>query len=322
MSGNDNNVTKERHRWTKAERQYIKGIVHNYSLQRWTDQDIVDYLWNEKKIEIARSTVTTIKNKVVEEAGDWYIALRQSGTKYVAVYKERLDSLLSYQKKLHEIMASSEVPEIRIRAIAELHRIEMSIFSLFKELPQFEIKPDSKDINKIKNCRCADTIIHCKCKYCKEAWCPAALGQDWCPNPDCSQGIKGSNFEPWDEHNKWIKCPTCEMWFKNSDILAVHNCYIKVNPGIGDDDNLPGPGIGGEGAGPRVEEPSTSNEPEPGPITITSPSSPIEEQEQKEQELESTEEEEPEESEADIYWRTHPARVRPHNNNKVKFVVE
>ena len=40
---------------------------HNYSLQRWTDQDIVDYLSEEKKIKIARSTVTTIKNKVAEE---------------------------------------------------------------------------------------------------------------------------------------------------------------------------------------------------------------------------------------------------------------
>ena len=49
MSGNDNNVTKERHRWTKAEKEYLRGIVHNYSLQRWTDQDIVNFLWEEKK---------------------------------------------------------------------------------------------------------------------------------------------------------------------------------------------------------------------------------------------------------------------------------
>ena len=34
------------------------------------------------------------------------------------------------------------------------------------------------------------------------------------------------------------------------------------------------------------------------------------------------EEEEPEETEADRYWRDHPARVKPTNNNKVKFVIE
>ncbi|MGB0003823.1 MAG: hypothetical protein WBP74_04100, partial [Nitrososphaeraceae archaeon] len=73
----------ERHTWTKAERQYIKGIVHNYSLQRWTDQDIVDYL-QEKKIKIGRSTVTKIKNQVEQEAENWYVELRESGSKYVA----------------------------------------------------------------------------------------------------------------------------------------------------------------------------------------------------------------------------------------------
>ena len=119
MSDNKN-VTSERHKWTKAEKEYIKGIVHNNSLQRWTDQDIINYLHQEKKIKIARSTVTTIKNKVAEEAGNWYLELRESSYKTIAFYKERLDSLLSYQKKLNDIMDGSEVPEIRIRAIAEL----------------------------------------------------------------------------------------------------------------------------------------------------------------------------------------------------------
>ena len=158
MSSNDNNVTKERHRWTKAEKQYIQGIVHNYSLQRWTDQDIVNFLWEEKKIKIARSTVTTIKNQVEQQAEKWYIELRESGAKYIAVYKERLDSLLYYQKRLNEIVDSylpkQIYPEIVIRAISELHKIEMSLHTLMKELPG-DIKTsedfDEKDKVKEKN---------------------------------------------------------------------------------------------------------------------------------------------------------------------------
>ena len=110
MLGDNKNVPTEHRKWTKAERQYIKGIVHNYSLQRWTDQDIVNYLREEKKIRIGRSTVTRIKNSVVEEGEKWYIELRDSGAKYIAVYKERLDSLLSYQKKLHELCTLNQVP--------------------------------------------------------------------------------------------------------------------------------------------------------------------------------------------------------------------
>jgi hypothetical protein len=138
MSSEDNkNVPMGHRKWTKAERQYIKGIVHNYSLQRWTDQDIVDYLREEKRIKIGRSTVTKIKNSVVEEAEKWYTELRDSGAKYIAVYKERLDSLLSYQKKLNEIInqVSDSSPELVLRAISELHKIEISLHTLMKELP-------------------------------------------------------------------------------------------------------------------------------------------------------------------------------------------
>ena len=146
------NVTSERVSFTKAEREYVKGIVHNYSLQRWTDQDIVDYLREEKKIKIGRSTVTKIKNSVVEEAEKWYIELRDSGAKYIAVYKERLDSLLSYQKKLHELCDSESSPELVLRAISELHKIEMSLHTLMKELPgDIKTSEDGKDKVKEKN---------------------------------------------------------------------------------------------------------------------------------------------------------------------------
>jgi hypothetical protein len=333
-TSNNKSVTKERHRWTKAERQYIQGIVHNYSLQRWTDQDIVNFLWEEKKIKIARSTVTTIKNQVEQRAKKWYIELRESGSKYVAVYKERLDSLLSYQKKLHDIISVSEKPEVQVRAISELHSIEMSLHSLYQDFPRLDIKPDSDSTTTEEGCNCGprngDIINHSKCRYCHQVWCPTTLNQDWCPNPECDHGIKGCNYQPWDEHNKWIKCPSCQIWFKNNDILAVHNCYMKANPKAIEGDI---PGIGGEGEGPIIEEPlvhqdqvmlkSTeqlppSNEPEPRPETITSLSSPIEEQ------TEIEEEEEPEESEADRYWRNHPhpSIKSNNNNNKVKFVVE
>ena len=141
-------------KFTKAERQYIKGIVHNYSLQRWSDRDIVDYLHNEKKIDLTKSMISKIRNQVVEEAVDWYLELRESGSKYVAVYKERLDSLLSYQKKLHDIISVSEKPEVQVRAISELHSIEMSVFSLFKELPQFEIRPEIEQEQEPQHCYC------------------------------------------------------------------------------------------------------------------------------------------------------------------------
>ena len=152
-------MTIERKKFTKTEKQYLRGIIHNLSLQRLTDQEIVDFLQREKKIDISRSTATKIRNQVVEEAGDGYLELREFGYRTIAFYKERLDSLLSYQKKLNEILTTCETPEIEIRAIAELHRIEMSLHTIFQELPheQFQIKPKIEIEQEPK---------HCYCHYC------------------------------------------------------------------------------------------------------------------------------------------------------------
>jgi hypothetical protein len=89
----------ERQRFTKPEKEYLRGIIHNLSLQRWTDQEIRDYLHNEKNMLISRSSVTIIKNNIEKEAEKWYIELRQSRYKFIATYKERLDSLPSLLPK-------------------------------------------------------------------------------------------------------------------------------------------------------------------------------------------------------------------------------
>jgi hypothetical protein len=123
-------------KFTKPEREYVKGIVQNLSFQRFTDSEIVQWLHEEKKIDLDRSTVTRIRNHLEQESEKWYIELRESGAKYIAIYKERLGSLLSYQKKLHEVINQSDKsPELVIRAISELHRIEISLHTLLKELP-------------------------------------------------------------------------------------------------------------------------------------------------------------------------------------------
>ena len=155
---NHKNVTVERATFTKAEREYVKGMVRNLSFQRLTDREMVQWLHDEKQIDLDRSTISKMRLQVEKEATKWYIGIRESGSKYVAIYKERLDSLLCYQKRLNEIVDSylpeRIYPEIVIRAISELHRIEMSLHTLMKELPG-DIKTsedfDEKDKVKEKN---------------------------------------------------------------------------------------------------------------------------------------------------------------------------
>ena len=129
----------KRHKCTNSEREYVRGIVHNLSFQRWTDRDIARFLNEEKKIEISRSTVSRLRKQVEKQAEKWYIELRNSTFKFITIYKDRIDSLFSYQKQLHEIISVSNKPEVQVRAISELHSIEMSIFSLWKQLPELDM---------------------------------------------------------------------------------------------------------------------------------------------------------------------------------------
>jgi hypothetical protein len=133
------------HRSTLAEKQYVKGIVRNLSLLRWSDQEITDYLHNEKNMQISRPSITIIKNKIEKEAEKWYIELKQSRYKFLAMYKERLDSLLSYQKTLNDIVTTTKKEENKIRAIATLQSIELDIFNIYKQLPEIRIEDVGQD---------------------------------------------------------------------------------------------------------------------------------------------------------------------------------
>ena len=115
------------------------AIIQNLSLKRLTDQEIVDYLHNENQIEIARSTVTNTRNRIERHAAKWYLDIKQSQHKYIAAYKQRIDSLLSYQRQLQDIITNTNKDVIKVRAITALHSIEMDIFNLWKQLPDLDL---------------------------------------------------------------------------------------------------------------------------------------------------------------------------------------
>ena len=60
-------VTSKRATFTKSEREYVKGIVHNLSLQRLSDGEIVQWLHDEKHIDIHTSTVSKMKTQIDKE---------------------------------------------------------------------------------------------------------------------------------------------------------------------------------------------------------------------------------------------------------------
>lgn len=219
----------ERHKRTKSEKEYVNAIIQNLSLQRLTDKEIVDYLHKEKHIDIARSTVTNIRNRIEKQAERWYLELRNSAYKYIAVYKERIDSLFRYQRILHDIIGSSKKPEVKIRAISELHSIEMSIFSLWKQLPNLDMVDlhIQQQEDGYEN-RQAPPVDEKEERERFDKWTEEGrpLSEQYRAQMVAKYGV---TIEPWDQPS-WLRCPHCWRWFKNNSILAGHTCIKPEEP--------------------------------------------------------------------------------------------
>lgn len=186
-------------------REYVNGIVHNLSLQRLTDQEIVDWLREEKKISLDRSTISKMRNREEQQAEKWYIELKESRYKYIANYKAILDSLLSYQKKLNQIIEFYLQPPMQIlypdtiiKAVAELHRIEVSMFNIWKQLPDLDI------VDKVKQQK------------------EETQEEDRNLHVVSIEDINGVEEIPEEDkkywHN-WIQCNGCKRWWRGQELL-------------------------------------------------------------------------------------------------------
>ena len=253
MTSNSNSKTaNSKHtKVAKSQRQYVRGIIHNLSLQRWTSQEISDYLHGEKKIDIARSTVNSIRRQIEKQAEKWYIELRQSRYKYIANYKERIDSLLSYQKKLNQIVdrylpprpntltSTLSYPDTIIKAISELHKIEISIFSLWKQLPNLDLSDPASASNNNGSTDNEQQEVYEDMKGSEippvdeedernrfDTWDNEGkrISQEYRTKMEAKYGLI---IEPWTEPS-FIQCKFCLRWFENNAVLYNdHWCIEK-----------------------------------------------------------------------------------------------
>jgi len=228
---------------SKEQKQYVRAIIQNLSLQRFTDTEMVDYL-SDKGIILARTTVNGIKKQIEREAEKWYIELRQSRYKYIATYKQRIDSLLSYQKKLHDIISNTKKDEVKIRAISELHSIEMDLFNLWKQLPDLDIVDQERESNSNSNHNVPP--VDYEHGYDTEPW-PSTIDDKPKPKPKpieekpieiaaapivsatlevTKQGSKDGDGDGDGDAWKLLKCSTCQRSFYNNFTLSFHQCKL------------------------------------------------------------------------------------------------
>ena len=131
---------------TKAEREFAKVIIAKLSFERFTEREMVKELAErDPPIILSKTGVHDIKASVERKAEKWYIQLRDSRHKYLATYKDSIDSLYRYQKMLHQLYNDKKYKD-KIGIIRELHHIELSIKNIYKEVPDIGIVTEDKEI--------------------------------------------------------------------------------------------------------------------------------------------------------------------------------
>jgi hypothetical protein len=111
---------------------------------------------------------------------------------------------MSYQRKLNQIVEFYLDPpnqilysDTIIKAIAELHRIEISIFNLWKQLPDLEIQQQAF----------------------KES---SELEEDRTPPIFDIEDINGVENVPSESWKDWIQCDGCKRWWSSRELLDYH----------------------------------------------------------------------------------------------------
>jgi hypothetical protein len=118
-------------KFTKTEKQYLRGIINNLVLEKHNYKQIQAFL-KEKGIEIDISTISRIRNNIAKGAEKWYIELRSSRYEYLAHFKERIDTVYRVQNKLWEIANNPNNQTVDIRnALAEIHHTEKTLTALY-----------------------------------------------------------------------------------------------------------------------------------------------------------------------------------------------
>jgi hypothetical protein len=229
-------------KFTHAEKATIKSMVATLSIKKIPEVEILKEIERQTNKALSRRFLCNVKQQIKKDSGKWFKELREGEYEYIHCFKERIEEIEDLQKKAHKVFDDNEHnPSIQLNAIAELHRLNISLNKYYDILPsltpeqQAEIGEASYTI---EGCTCrlndGDAITHSKCLYCLHTWCPKAAGQDWCPNPQCSHGIAGCKFNPYDEVYTWIKC-SCGMWFQRQEILQMH---LETYPHANSNDNV------------------------------------------------------------------------------------
>ena len=106
----------------------MKSIVAMLTIKRIPDSDIIKNIFDETNKTISKQALCDIRKRIKRESFKWYRTMREREYEYIHEFKERINEIISLQKKHHHIIDSNEYnPQVQQTSLAELHRLSITL---------------------------------------------------------------------------------------------------------------------------------------------------------------------------------------------------
>ena len=123
-------------KFTFNERNKVKTIVATLTIKRIPDNEIVKEIFEQTNKTMTVRHLARIKKRLKIESYLWYTKLRQDQYAYINEFKERINEIMDLQKRCHVLIESNKHnPQIQLSAIAELHRLNITLSNYIDVLP-------------------------------------------------------------------------------------------------------------------------------------------------------------------------------------------
>ena len=123
-------------KYTYAERELVKSIVASLSLKRIPEPEILAQVYRQTNKTLSHAGLYLVKQSIKKESYQWFKTLREGQYEYLHEFKERINEILSLQKRHYEIIDNDTEPStVKQASLAELHRLSITLSNLYDVAP-------------------------------------------------------------------------------------------------------------------------------------------------------------------------------------------
>ena len=123
-------------KFTSAERILLKSIIATLSIKRIPESEIIKEIFDQTNKNITTRYFFYLKQQIKKKSYHWYKTMREGECEYIHEFKERINEIMSLQKKHHEIIVSATEPTtVKQTSLAELHRLNITLSNYFDVAP-------------------------------------------------------------------------------------------------------------------------------------------------------------------------------------------